>query len=97
MEHLRKALPPVAIFALAFTVRLVFLFHIEAYPKFERIRNRLDDQVVFDYWAKSIVRGETPDFSSTGHEYKGVCRPVTRGLVDNLPRAAPGPPSARGL
>ena len=60
---------PLVIFGVAIIVRLTYLVQMEPYPKFERIRNRLDDQVVFDYWAKSIVRGETPDFSTTGHEF----------------------------
>ncbi len=68
-ESRRRTLAALAIFVTALSVRLVFLVQIEAYPKFEYVRNRLDDQVVFDYWAKSIVRGETPDFSATGHEF----------------------------
>ena len=69
MDRVRRILPPVILFAIALAVRLSFLLQIEAYPNFELIRNRLDDQVVFDYWAKSILRSETPDFSTTGHEF----------------------------
>ncbi len=66
---MRKILPALILFGIAVSVRLAFLIQMEAYPKFELIRNRLDDQVVSDYWAKSILRRETPDFSTTGHEF----------------------------
>jgi 4-amino-4-deoxy-L-arabinose transferase-like glycosyltransferase len=66
---MRKVVPLLAVFVLALAVRLVYLAGIEAYPKFELIRNRLDDQVVFDAWAKSIVAGERFDYSTTGHEF----------------------------
>lgn len=55
--------------AFALAVRLFYLTGIEAYPKFELIKNRLDDQVVFDAWAKSVVRGEVFDYRTTGHEF----------------------------
>ena len=55
--------------AVALGVRLFYLAGIEAYPKMELIKNRLDDQVVFDAWAKSIVRGEVFDYRTTGHEF----------------------------
>ncbi len=55
--------------ALAFGLRLFYLVGIEAYPKFELIKNRLDDQVVFDSWAKSIAAGDDFDYQSTGHEF----------------------------
>ncbi len=61
--------PPLLILAVALWVRLSYLDGIEAYPKFERIKNRLDDQVVFDAWAASIVRGERFDYSRSGHEF----------------------------
>ena len=51
------------------SVRLYYLAGIEAYPRFEQIKNRLDDQVVFDLWAKSIVAGERFDYAASGHEF----------------------------
>jgi 4-amino-4-deoxy-L-arabinose transferase-like glycosyltransferase len=66
---MRKILPLLAVFVLAVAARLYYLAGIEAYPKFELIRNRLDDQVVFDLWAKSIVAGERFDYSTTGHHF----------------------------
>ena len=66
---MRKTIAPILIFALAFGVRLFYLAGIEAYPKFEHIKNRLDDQVVFDLWAKSIVAGERFDYAVSGHEF----------------------------
>lgn len=66
---MRKALPLLAVFVLALAVRLYYLAGIEAYPKFELIKNRLDDQVVFDQWAKAIVAGERFDYSASGHEF----------------------------
>ncbi len=65
----RRLLPPLLIFAAALAVRLHYLAGIEAYPRFELIKNRLDDQVVFDLWAKSIVADERFDYSTTGHEF----------------------------
>jgi tetratricopeptide (TPR) repeat protein len=65
----KKLLPPLLVFILALAVRLHVLAGIEAYPKFELIRNRLDDQVVFDIWAKSIVAGRPFDYAATGHEF----------------------------
>lgn len=55
--------------AVAFALRLFYLAGIEAYPKFELIKNRLDDQVVFDAWAKSMLGGERFDYRDTGHEF----------------------------
>ncbi len=60
---------PLLIFTLALGVRLYYLAGIEAYPRFEQIKNRLDDQVVFDQWAKSIVAGERFDYATSGHEF----------------------------
>ena len=57
------------VIVLALAIRLFYLTGIEAYPKFELIKNRLDDQVVFDAWAKSVVRGEVFDYRTTGHEF----------------------------
>ncbi len=59
----------ILIFLLALCVRLYYLAGIEAYPRFEHIKNRLDDQVVFDRWAKSIVAGERFDYATSGHEF----------------------------
>jgi 4-amino-4-deoxy-L-arabinose transferase-like glycosyltransferase len=64
----RRAIPVLTIFVLALGVRLTFLAGIEAYPKFELIRNRFDDQVVFDAWAKAIVDGRDFDYSAMGHD-----------------------------
>lgn len=61
--------PPLLIFAVAWGFRLFYLGGIEAYPKFELIKNRLDDQVVFDAWATAILRGQGFDYSATGHEF----------------------------
>lgn len=58
-----------AVIVLALAVRLFYLTGIEAYPKFELIKNRLDDQVVFDAWAKTVVQGEVFDYRTTGHEF----------------------------
>lgn len=58
-----------AVIVLALVVRLFYLMGIEAYPKFELIKNRLDDQVVFDAWAKTVVQGEVFDYRTTGHEF----------------------------
>ncbi len=60
---------PLLIFALALGVRFYYLAGIEAYPRFECIKNRLDDQVVFDVWARSIVAGERFDYAASGHEF----------------------------
>ncbi len=65
----RPWLPPLLIFAVALAVRLFYLDGIEAYPRFEQIKNRLDDQVVFHSWAESIVAGERFDYATTGHEF----------------------------
>ncbi|MCP4657369.1 MAG: hypothetical protein GY856_18310 [bacterium] len=69
MPLMRNLLPPLLIFVLALSIRLIFLSGIEAYPKFEHIKNRLDDQVAFDQWAKSIVAGREFDYSATDHEF----------------------------
>ncbi|HVS09768.1 MAG TPA: hypothetical protein VMS76_07820 [Planctomycetota bacterium] len=64
-----RALPAAGLFALAFAVRLLVLAQVEAYPKLELVRNRLDDQVMFDAWAKSIVAGRPFDYLASGHEF----------------------------
>ncbi len=66
---MKKTIAPFLIFAFALGVRLYYLDGIEAYPRFEYIRNRLDDQVVFDQWAKSIAAGERYDYATSGHEF----------------------------
>ena len=66
---MKKFLPPALIFALALGLRLFYLSGIEAYPRFESIKNRLDDQVVFDQWAKSILVGKPFDYAASGHEF----------------------------
>ncbi len=58
-----------AVFVLALAIRLFYVQGIEAYPKFELIKNRLDDQVVFDLWAKTLVAGESFDYAVSGHEF----------------------------
>ncbi len=65
----RRLLPILLIFAVALAVRLIYLDGIEAYPRFELIKNRLDDQVMFHLWAESIVAGERFDYATTGHEF----------------------------
>ncbi len=66
---MRQRLPHLLVFAFALTVRLYYLAGIEAYPRFEHIRNRLDDQVVFHLWAQATAAGERFDYSETGHEF----------------------------
>ena len=58
-----------AVFLIAIGVRWVVLDGMEAYPRFEKIKNRLDDQVVFDLWAKTTAAGEPFDYAVTGHEF----------------------------
>jgi 4-amino-4-deoxy-L-arabinose transferase-like glycosyltransferase len=65
----RTLLPPLAVGLLALAVRAAFLLGIEAYPKFELIRNRLDDQVFFHTWAVSMVQERPLDLLATGHEF----------------------------
>jgi 4-amino-4-deoxy-L-arabinose transferase-like glycosyltransferase len=60
---------PLAVGVVAMAVRAVFLLGIEAYPKFELIRNRLDDQVFFHGWALAVVRDQPLDLASSGHEF----------------------------
>jgi tetratricopeptide (TPR) repeat protein len=65
----RQLLPPLAVALVALAVRAAFLVGIEAYPKFELIRNRLDDQVFFHTWAVSMVQERPFDLGATGHEF----------------------------
>jgi 4-amino-4-deoxy-L-arabinose transferase-like glycosyltransferase len=64
-----RILPPVAVGLVALGVRAFFLLGIEAYPKFELIRNRLDDQMFFHTWALSMVQERPLDLLATGHEF----------------------------
>jgi 4-amino-4-deoxy-L-arabinose transferase-like glycosyltransferase len=61
--------PPLAVGLVALAVRAFFLLGIEAYPKFELIRNRLDDQVFFHTWALAMVQEQPIDLVATGHEF----------------------------
>ena len=65
----RRALPVLAIFLTALGLRLFSLSGMEAYPRFELIRNTLDDQVAFDAWAKSIAEDRPFDYAKTAHEF----------------------------
>jgi 4-amino-4-deoxy-L-arabinose transferase-like glycosyltransferase len=65
----RKLLPAIAVGLVALAVRAAFLLGIEAYPRFELIRNRLDDQVFFHTWAVSMVQQRPLDLAGTGHEF----------------------------
>jgi 4-amino-4-deoxy-L-arabinose transferase-like glycosyltransferase len=65
----RHFLPPLLVGILALAVRAAFLLGIEAYPKFELIRNRLDDQVFFHTWAVSMLQERPLDLAATGHEF----------------------------
>jgi len=60
---------PLAIGMVGLAVRVAFLSGIQAYPKFELIRNSLDDQVFFQSWALSILGGRPLDLAATGHEF----------------------------
>jgi tetratricopeptide (TPR) repeat protein len=53
----------------ALLARLAFQVHLEAYPKLELIRNALDDQVLYDAWAKHILAGTPMDWAASGHEF----------------------------
>jgi 4-amino-4-deoxy-L-arabinose transferase-like glycosyltransferase len=55
--------------AVALAVRAFFLLGIEAYPKFELIRNKLDDQMFFHTWAVAMVQQRPLDLAATGHEF----------------------------
>lgn len=66
---LRNLLPPLLVAIVALAVRAAFLLGIEAYPKFELIRNRLDDQVFFHTWAVAMLQERALDLAATGHEF----------------------------
>lgn len=63
----RLFLPLIVLLALG--VRLNCLLHLEVYPRFELIKNRLDDQVFLDSWAKAILRGDPPPLADSPHEF----------------------------
>ena len=64
-----RVLPPLAVGLVALSVRAFFLLGIEAYPKFELIRNKLDDQMFFHAWAVAMVQERPLDLAATGHEF----------------------------
>ena len=68
-RHRAQRAAPLAVGAVALAVRAFFLLGIEAYPKFELIRNKLDDQVFFHTWAVAMVQGRALDLAATGHEF----------------------------
>ncbi len=65
----RRLAPPLFVVLLALTVRIAFQRNAEAYPRLELIRNALDDQVLYDLWARSILAGVPVDWAATGHEF----------------------------
>lgn len=65
----RRLAAPLAVVLVALTVRVSFQRSAEAYPRLELIRNALDDQVLYDSWAKSIVAGREMDWAGSGHEF----------------------------
>src|SRR6185295_3803472 len=69
MASPRKALAPLLVALCALGARGAFQVHLEAYPKLELIRNALDDQVLYDSWAKHILAGRPMDWADTGHEF----------------------------
>jgi tetratricopeptide (TPR) repeat protein len=66
---LRRIALPLLVGLVALAVRTAFLTGLETYPKFELIRNRLDDQVFFHGWAVSMVEQRPLDLLATGHEF----------------------------
>src|SRR5215475_1940910 len=65
----RRWAAPLLVALLAAAVRLGFQLHAEAYPKLEMIRNALDDQVLYDSWAKHLLAGAPMDWAASGHEF----------------------------
>jgi len=65
----RRAWAALLVGLAALAVRAAFQLHLEAYPKLELIRNALDDQVLYDSWAKHILAGAPMDWERTGHEF----------------------------
>ena len=64
-----RRLLPLLVGLVALAVRAAFLLGIEAYPKFELIRNRLDDQFFLHTWALAMVQERPLDLLATGHEF----------------------------
>ena len=64
-----RLLAPLLVGLIALAVRAFFLLGIEAYPKLELIRNKLDDQVFFHTWAVAMVQDRALDLAATGHEF----------------------------
>lgn len=65
MKRLAAAL---GIFVVALGLRLWVLDGMEAYPRFELIKNRLDDQVTFHFWARALADGRPFLYAETEHE-----------------------------
>jgi tetratricopeptide (TPR) repeat protein len=65
----RTAPLAVVVAGCAALVRVAFQSGIEAYPKLELIRNRLDDQVLYDAWAKAVLHRVPMDWAASGHEF----------------------------
>jgi 4-amino-4-deoxy-L-arabinose transferase-like glycosyltransferase len=65
----RRITPPLVVVLLALTARVTYQRGAEAYPRLELIRNAVDDQVLYDYWAKSILAGREMDWAASGHEF----------------------------
>ena len=61
---------PLAIGMVGLAVRVAFLSGIQAYPKFELIRNSLDDQVFFHTWALGI-HGPVADLEVADQPHRG--------------------------
>jgi len=61
---MRLSFPLLVSLAVALALRLALLWTLAPYPRFELMRNQLDDQFFVDVWAKTIVAGhafETSD------------------------------------
>lgn len=68
----------VAVFALAFAVRLVYLFQIEAIPFFY---NLLSDSRIYDEWARRIAAG---DWLGRGIFYQAPLYPYFLALLETI-------------
>ena len=64
-----RLMPAIGVFVLALALRLWIFDGMDTYPRFELIKNRLDDQVTFYLWAESMAAGESYDFAATEHEF----------------------------
>lgn len=65
----RRLLAPAIVVVASLGVRAAYQWRIEAYPKTELIRNALDDQFLYDQWARAILDGRDVDWQATGHEF----------------------------